>query len=176
MAAPQYPRVAQAQKFAKDAQKKIADDAARDWERSVDKYGDVFRIGFADMLNNGKEGWKAFTKSLATTFKTTVADQLYKMFAQPIVVNMVANLAGLMGGAAAAGGVGGALDSRAGQNGSFGGLGLMNVLSVARTAYGALTGGITASLASGVSAIGSAIGSTAATWNSRRFGMPPWCR
>ncbi|MNU74777.1 Prophage tail length tape measure protein [compost metagenome] len=147
-------------KDVKDAQKKIADDAARDWERSVDKYGDVFRIGFADMLNNGKEGWKSFTKSLTTTFKTTVADQLYKMFAQPIVVNMVANLAGIMGGTSAAGGAAASLAGAAGQNG---GLGLMNVLGLAKTAYGALTGGITASLASGVSAIGSAIGSTAAT-------------
>ncbi|AZS80665.1 phage tail protein [Achromobacter spanius] len=150
-------------KDVKDAQKKIADDAARDWERSVDKYGDVFRIGFADMLNNGKEGWKSFTKSLTTTFKTTVADQLYKMFAQPIVVNMVANLAGIMGGVSSAGGAAASLAGAAGQGGSFGGLGLMNVLSLAKTAYGALTGGITASLASGVSAIGSAIGSTAAT-------------
>ncbi|QKQ45192.1 phage tail length tape measure family protein [Achromobacter denitrificans] len=150
-------------KDVKDAQKKIADDAARDWERSVDKYGDVFRIGFADMLNNGKEGWKSFTKSLTTTFKTTVADQLYKMFAQPFVVSIVANLAGLTGGASSAGGALSSLTGSAGQSGSFGGLGLMNVLGLAKTAYGALTGGITASLASGISTIGSAIGSTAAT-------------
>lgn len=150
-------------KDVKDAQKKVADEAARDWERSVDKYGDVFRIGFADMLNNGKEGWKSFTKSLTTTFKTTVADQLYKMFAQPLVVNMVANLAGIVGGAASAAGAAASAAGQAGQGGSFGGLGLLNVLSLGKTAYGALTGGITTSLASGVSAIGSAIGSSAAT-------------
>lgn len=68
-----------------------------EWKESVQKYDDIFRQGFADMLNNGKDGWKSFTKSLATTFKTTVADQLYKAFAQPFVVNIVGNLMGLIG-------------------------------------------------------------------------------
>lgn len=68
-----------------------------EWKQSVSTYDDIFRRGFADMLNNGKDGWKSFTKSLATTFKTTVADQLYKAFAQPFVVNIVGNLLGLTG-------------------------------------------------------------------------------
>jgi hypothetical protein len=61
----------------------------RDWKSSVEKYEDIFRKGFADMLNNGKAGWKSFTRSLVTTFKTAVADQIYKMFAQKFVVNIV---------------------------------------------------------------------------------------
>lgn len=147
------------QKDIKDAQKKATDEMARDWERTVDKYGDVFRQGFADMMNNGKDGWKSFTKSLVTTFKTTVADQIYRMFAQPFVATIVGNLAGVMGGNASGGVLGGA----AGAQGAVGGgLSLMNALSVARTAYSALTGGFTATLASGISSIGSAIGSSAA--------------
>ncbi|MCV6800825.1 phage tail length tape measure family protein [Achromobacter ruhlandii] len=147
------------QKDIKDAQKKATDEMARDWERTVDKYGDVFRQGFADMMNNGKDGWKSFTKSLVTTFKTTVADQIYRMFAQPFVATIVGNLAGVMGGNAGGGVLGGA----AGAQGAVGGgLSLMNALSVARTAYSALTGGFTATLASGISSIGSAIGSSAA--------------
>lgn len=147
------------QKDIKDAQKKAMDEMARDWERTVDKYGDVFRQGFADMMNNGKDGWKSFTKSLVTTFKTTVADQIYRMFAQPFVATIVGNLAGVMGSNAGGGVLGGA----AGAQGAVGGgLSLMNALSVARTAYSALTGGFTATLASGISSIGSAIGSSAA--------------
>lgn len=72
-----------------------------EWKQSVATYEDVFRRGFADMLNNGKDGWKSFTRSLVTTFKTTVADQIYKMFAQPFVVNIVGSLLGLVGGGAA---------------------------------------------------------------------------
>ena len=70
---------------------------AREWSRTVDQIDDVFRTGFADMLNRGEEGWSAFTKSLSTTFKTTVANELYKTFAQPFVVNIVGNLLGLSG-------------------------------------------------------------------------------
>lgn len=87
----------------------------QEWKSSVEKYDDIFRQGFADMLNNGKDGWKSFTKSLATTFKTTVADQIYKMFAQPLVIKLVGSLLGVFGGglastaAAAASGGGGAL-------------------------------------------------------------------
>ncbi|MYM34942.1 tape measure protein [Duganella sp. FT94W] len=75
--------------------------AIDEWRASVKKYDDVFRTGFADMLNHGKSGWKSFTTSLLTTFKTTVADQIYKMLAQPFVVSMVGNLMGVTGSGAA---------------------------------------------------------------------------
>jgi phage-related minor tail protein len=154
-------------KDVKDAQKKANDDYVRDWQKTVDQYGDVFRQGFAGMLNNGKEGWKAFTTSLVTTFKTTVADAVYKMFVQPIVVNIAANVLGLSGtNALAAGASTLGSFSGSGSPGASGlaGLGLntANIFGLVRNAYGALTGGLTASLASGVSTIGSAIGSTAA--------------
>lgn len=77
--------------------------------QQVEQYDEIFRKGFADMLNNGKDGWKSFTKSLTTTFKTTVADQIYKMFAQPFVVKMVASLLGFTGGGG--GGAAGAVSS-----------------------------------------------------------------
>ncbi|OZI36283.1 phage tail protein [Bordetella genomosp. 1] len=145
-------------KDVKDAQKKVAQEAAQDWARSVDKVGDVFRQGFADMLNDGKNGWKSFTKSLVTTFKTMVADQIYRMFAQPFVATIMANVAGVFGGGGAAGALGGSTSNSA----LSGGLGLMNYITLARTAYSALTGGITSTLASSISSIGSAIGSSAA--------------
>ncbi len=74
-----------------------------EFKKSVDQIDDVFRKGFADMVNGGEGTWKAFTKSLTTTFKTTVADQIYKMFLQPFVVNIVANMMGLTGALGGAG-------------------------------------------------------------------------
>ncbi len=68
------------------------------WTDTVRSIDDVFRRGFADMLNEGRGSWDAFTDSMATTFKTTVADTLYKAFAQPFVVRIVAQMAGIMGG------------------------------------------------------------------------------
>lgn len=103
--------IAKLQASASIAKANAANKAFLDeWKTSVGKYDDIFRQGFADMLNNGKDGWKSFTRSLATTFKTTVADQLYKAFAQPFVVNIVGNLLGLTGslGLSAAGGLLGA--------------------------------------------------------------------
>ncbi|MBV8250546.1 MAG: hypothetical protein JO200_19125, partial [Comamonas sp.] len=74
----------------------------REWTQSVDQYDDIFRKGFAEMLNRGEGEWKSFTTSLATTFKTTVADQLYKAFAQPFVVRVVGQLLGVTGSGAMA--------------------------------------------------------------------------
>lgn len=130
-----------------------------DWKRSVQQYDDIFRQGFADMLNNGKDGWKSFTRSLVTTFKTTVADQIYKMFAQPFVVNIVGNLLGVTGG-----GAGGA----AMQMASGGGGGIMGMASNASSAYSLLTGGATgaaiaSSLGSAAISLGNLIGSSAVT-------------
>lgn len=121
--------------------------------RAVEKYGDIFRTGFADMLNDGKAGWSSFTKSLVTTFKTSVADQIYKMFAQPFVVKMVASLLGVTGA-----GVSGA----AGAAQAVGGAG--NALCAASnlsSLYGAATGGLAGSIGSGIAAAGNFVGSSA---------------
>ena len=105
----------------------------RDWQRPVDQMDDVFRQGFADMLNRGEEGWQSFTRSLVTTFKTTVANELYKAFAQPFVVNIVGNLMGLFGGG---GGVGQML------GGAGGGGSALGLASNASSAYNLFSGGL----------------------------------
>ncbi|NHZ89290.1 hypothetical protein F2P45_09730 [Massilia sp. CCM 8733] len=107
-----------------DAQKKLqtqfdqwyknqsAKPMIEEWKKSVQQYEDVFRKGFSDMLLNGKDGWKSFTKSLTSTFKTSVADQIYKMFIKPLVLQVVGNIVGGPG----SGGTGGFDFSSAGQS------------------------------------------------------------
>lgn len=90
-----------------------------DFNQTMGKVDDIFRQGFADMLNNGKTGWASFTKSLSTTFKTAVADELYKAFARPFVVQVVAALTGITGLASSGG---------AGSSGQ-GGIGLGDAVS-----------------------------------------------
>ncbi|GAB2463699.1 hypothetical protein GCM10027082_14070 [Comamonas humi] len=117
--------------------------------QQVQQYDEIFRKGFADMLNGGEDAWKSFSKSLVTTFKTTVADQIYKMFLRPIVVNIVGSFAGILGlgGADRKGGSAGTLLSLASNantalslfNGSWGSTLLGNSY-----AYGMLTPGLTA--------------------------------
>jgi hypothetical protein len=156
-------RISQLEASAAIAKANAANRAFLDeWKQSVNKYDDIFRQGFADMLNNGKAGWKSFTKSLATTFKTTVADQLYKAFAQPFVVNIVGNLLGLTGslglsaiGGAAATATGGSAVS------SLGGIG--SAISMGTSAFGIgasyglqslFANGLTGTLAAGGQMIG----------------------
>ncbi|GAA6121445.1 tape measure protein [Acidovorax sp. FG27] len=115
------------------------------WKESVKQYDDIFRQGFADMLNNGQDGWKSFTRSLVTTFKTTVADQIYKMFAQPFVVNLVGNLMGITGGGS---GVAGAVSA---------GSSLISTASSASSAYSLFSGNSLLSSIPGLGALGGAI-------------------
>ena len=83
---------------------KLEEDRQKDFEKTVDGINQVFREGFANMVNGGKGTWKSFTKSLITTFKTTVADQIYRMLAQPFVIKLVASIMGIgISGAASAG-------------------------------------------------------------------------
>ncbi|NHZ93549.1 hypothetical protein F2P45_31785 [Massilia sp. CCM 8733] len=127
--------------------------AMDEWRKSVQQYDDIFRTGFADMLNNGQNGWKSFTKSLVTTFKTSVADQIYKMFAQPFVMKLVASLVGVTGGGAVSGAA-----QAVGITGS-GGLDLSSIsgiASAAKAAYGAIStgfSGISTAVADGVQTI-----------------------
>lgn len=132
--------IAKLQASASIAKANAANKAFLDeWKTSVGKYDDIFRQGFADMLNNGKDGWKSFTRSLVTTFKTAVADQIYKMFAQKFVVNIVGNLMGVVGGGVAS-------TAAAAAGGSSAASGASTALSAA-SLFGA--GGLGGSLAAG---------------------------
>lgn len=71
------------------------------YEQTIQQVEDIFVQGFADMMNNGKSGWESFCKSLRTSFFTLVAKQIYKMLAEPFVINIVGNLLGFTGSAAA---------------------------------------------------------------------------
>jgi hypothetical protein len=97
-----------------DANKKVNDAQVAEQKKTIEQIDDIFRTGFAGMVNGGENAWAAFTKSLATTFKTTVADAIYKTFAQPFVVKIVASVLGITGaGAANAAGTGSSLLSGA---------------------------------------------------------------
>ena len=123
----------------------------REWQQTVDNIDDVFRRGFADMLNEGKGSWASFTKSLTTTFKTAVANEIYKMFAQPFVVRAAVTLTGALG-------LGGAAQAQ-----GSGGANPMDMVSGINSAWSAYSGGLTNTLATGVGKLGETFGSSALT-------------
>lgn len=119
----------------------------KDWEDFVNNIDKTFHDGYLQMLQRGEDGWKAWTKSLRNTFKTAVADEIYKMFLKPTVLTIVGNLVGGTGTAASlassamAGGgssmVGSALSSAFGLGGGFGGTALGSGVMSGLSAWGA---------------------------------------
>ncbi|HEY1102979.1 MAG TPA: phage tail length tape measure family protein [Burkholderiaceae bacterium] len=142
------------------------------WRATVERFGTTFRDGFTRLLEGGKGKWKSFTGSLANTFETEVADQLYRLLAKPFVVNVIANLtaAGQAGQAAevanslAGGGGGGGLLGNLGTIGSLAsGAGLLGAAGLGLQAgFGALVSGglagVGAAVSGGLAAIGTATG------------------
>ncbi|MEW9586719.1 phage tail length tape measure family protein [Paraburkholderia sp. DGU8] len=142
---------------------KQQDDLVKTWQGTIDGIGTDFHNGFLQMLGDGAKGWASFTDSLKNTFETTVVNELYKAFAKPMVISVIAQIAGIAGGSD--------LQAQILQNNGMAGkaMGGMNNLS---TGYSALTkgygyianmlgaSGTTAGMTSGAA---SAIGGTLAT-------------
>ncbi|MFL9960466.1 phage tail length tape measure family protein [Paraburkholderia sediminicola] len=144
--------------------KKQQDDVVKSWQSTIDGIGTDFHNGFLQMLTNGKNGWDSFTKSLVNTFETTVVNELYKAFAQKWVINVVANIAGLVGGSD--------IQNQILQNNGMASsaLGGMNNLS---TGYSALTKGygyLQGLLGVGYGSAGSAIGGAAGAFGASTAG------
>jgi phage-related minor tail protein len=123
------------------------------WKQAVDQYGQVFQQGFADMLNNGNAGWQSFTKSLVSTFKTSVADQIYKMFARPIIVQLVGSYLGVSQTAIA-----GEIASQPNGYGITAGSGPIGAAQAASSLYSTVTGGMTLAGGLGTGFMGSLAG------------------
>ena len=84
----------QAAKDVEEAHKKAAEKAAAEWQKTVDTIDGTFHDAFTDMLKQGEADWESFTDSLATTFKAAVADEIYKMTLNPLVLNVVGSFSG----------------------------------------------------------------------------------
>jgi hypothetical protein len=139
-----------AAKEAADAHKRAAEEAARAWEKTVDTIDGTFHDAFTDMLKQGEADWESFTESLATTFKSAVADEIYKMTLKPLVVNVVGSFAGGQS-------VPGADGQPISLSNGFG------IISGAQTAWAGINGGISnAATAFAKSGFGQAAGLSAA--------------
>ncbi len=88
-------------------QSKAAAIEIGDFKKTVEQIDKTFHDGFVRMLEGGKSAWKSFSQSLANTFKSIVADEMYKAFLKkPITIfaNVVANgIGGMFGGGGAGG-------------------------------------------------------------------------
>lgn len=131
--------------------------------KTSDAMNDIFRKGFADMVNNGKGAFKAMGQSVITTFKTQVADEIYKMFLEPVVLSITADIKGSISGFMSA------LNKVISVDGSGGGSNA-NVLSSAVNGVGALTKAFGA-LTSSWTAPGSTFWKFASSGVGQRIGL-----
>lgn len=86
------------------AQQKNTNAVAQQVADVAERIESNFRDSFLRLTEGGKGTWKAFTRSLFGTFKTEVADQIYKTFLKPFVVRVIGSFLGIEGSAANAGG------------------------------------------------------------------------
>lgn len=124
-------------KVVADLQKQIdkqASHAGDAWKPVMKTIDSTFHDAFAAMLAKGTGSWKSFTEGLRNTFKSTVADAIYQMFARPFVMQLVASGAAMLGiqGTSTAQGV-------AGSASAIGGA--ASLLQTASGAYNAITTG-----------------------------------
>ncbi len=82
--------------------RKIANEIDPVWKDTVKRIDGTFHDGFVKMIEGGKGSWSSFTKSLTTTFKSTVADAIYQFLARPFVFSLLGSVAGVVSSGASA--------------------------------------------------------------------------
>lgn len=134
---------ATAQKEALDANKKAAEKAAQEWERTNDQIGQ----SLTDALLRGFESGKSF----AENFRDTLKNMFRTLILQPIIQPIMTSVAGAVTGAFGMGmpGTAGAADAGGGNVMSS----AMSLLNTGKSLYSAISSGfagISASVANGV--------------------------
>jgi TP901 family phage tail tape measure protein len=123
-----------------------------DWKKTVNNIVDETLKGFDNIFDKGTSIWKSLTTSIKNMFKSTILDYIKKEFAKPIVLNVVASVAGSMGFSGIAN------TAQAMLGGSSGGaMGAVNGVSGIASL---LSGGLTSTVGGAATAIGNMIGSS----------------
>jgi tape measure domain len=66
------------------------------WKQTVDRMDQTFHDGFVRMMEDGKDGWEAFCKSLAHTFQAEVADYIYASMLKPLAGQTAGGIGGFI--------------------------------------------------------------------------------
>lgn len=135
--------------IAREYQSKLRTVELKDWKGTVSTVEGEFKKGFMSMFDKGVNGWKSMTNTFKNTFKSTVLEYIYKAFAQPFALNVIASVGGALGF--------GGLANTAGQMGGRGGIGgIGNVLSMGSNI--ASNYGLLSQVATGSMSVSNALG------------------
>lgn len=153
-----------------NAEKRINDARLSQFKSTTEQIRDVGIAGFEALLSSNSGKFKSWTDSLKETFKRRFAEELYKTFAEPYVIQIIAQITGVQDetgqSVQGSGGLGGLLNSlfSGGSQGSEGGSGIMGSL-------GSMFGGQGGSgLFGGLFGSGSQTASGVDLWNGVKSG------
>lgn len=137
---------------------------ATSWKKSVKEIEDIAHHGFLRIGDKGVDAWKQMTDTFKKMFKNTVLEYIYKELAKPMVLKIIASVAGVMG----AGGMATAADVALGNTGAGGAGGWLSAGSSLNSAYSTVTGGFSSGYASfATSSVGQSMGlGTAGSYTS----------
>lgn len=142
----------------------------KDWKKTIDDVEQIGREGFYNLTEEGVGLWKSMASTFKSMFKTTVMDYIYKEFAKPLVLKVVASLAGMVG----ADGLSQAANAMGGGDKANGASGIMSAVNTAKTLYSTITGGfaaVGAKIGGLVSGVGSLFGSASVSAFGAGMGM-----
>lgn len=88
----------------------------KDWKKTIDDIEQIGKEGFYNLTEKGVGLWKSMAQTFKSMFKTTVMDYIYKEFAKPIMLKVIASIAGFVG----ADGIATAANAMSGTGGSVG--------------------------------------------------------
>lgn len=142
-----------------EAQKKASEEAAaaqKEFWKSID---DTAHSTFVSILNGSKDT----ATRLKETFKNVFFDWLYQMTIKKWIINIGTSSGGLVDGIASA--LGGSSSGAAASSGGsgLGGIlgGASNIFSIGKTIYSGFSAGLTSSIGSSITSLGTALGSEA---------------
>jgi len=69
----------------------------KDWKKTIDDIEQIGREGFYNLTEKGTSLWKSMATTFKSMFKTTVMDYIYKEFAKPLMLKVIASVAGFIG-------------------------------------------------------------------------------
>lgn len=69
----------------------------KEWKKTIDDIEQIAREGFYNLSEKGVNIWSSMARTFKNMFKTTVMDYIYKEFAKPIMLKVIASIAGAVG-------------------------------------------------------------------------------
>lgn len=150
-----------------NAEKRIGEARLNQYKSTTDQIRQIGVAGFEAMLSSGSGKFSSWLDGLKDMFRKRLAEKLYEQFAEPFIVNVVANLVGVNGQDNAQGVISSLFGG--GGSGGTGGMNLGSILNIGKTLWSGFSNGFSG-FASQIGSIINTIGSKTGIQSIADFG------